>query len=712
MNYFKKYGSLFLLITGFFLKSSGIASPGSISSHFSFNNSYKSVPLLFVGPPTLRCASVDLDGDVTLNWLQPSDPSSSFDSYHIYASNNINGPYAVIYIENSYAVTSYIHTGAGANTNPMYYYIQTRYNDPPPNLFFSPSSDTLSTIKLNVADPGNGKANLTWNKMHSPDLPSSSVWYMIYMEYPVGTWTLIDSTQSLSYIDTFSICSSFINYRVGIEDASGCSSFSSVDGQSFSDITGPAITVVDSVSVDPVTGITTIGWTQNPSPDVVYYVIYVNNTSQSPPWVGVDTVYGISNTFANVTGSENTCAGTYSIAAFDSCNLTSLISIPHKKICLNQEYDQCGLTLTLTWNKYINWTGGVQQYQILASTNGTPYNLIGTTPPDDTTFLHSGLVASENYCYIVRAIEFNSGRTSTSNKICVNAGASEPPLFAYMKYVTVKSENKIEMACLIDTMADVLKYEIQRKMDTGAHFDSISEVDPLSLSDNVITYIDDKVETGKNSYSYRVVAVDACGNETFISTIGKTILLKAKNDPDAMLNKLEWTDYEYWDGGVDSYNIYRSINGVFDPLPVTNVPYGINKYEDNITDFYASDGGFCYYIEAIEGQGNQYGFYEKSHSNKTCAVQRPNIHIPNAFTPSGSNPVFRPVFSYVDPEEYSLVIFNRSGEKFFETKNLNEGWDGTYKGSMAPLGVYAYHVTYHSASGRPYLISGTVTLLR
>lgn len=66
-----------------------------------------------------------------------------------------------------------------------------------------------------------------------------------------------------------------------------------------------------------------------------------------------------------------------------------------------------------------------------------------------------------------------------------------------------------------------------------------------------------------------------------------------------------------------------------------------------------------------------------------------NLFIPNAFSPDGNNKneVYKVVGSkYV--YKYKMTIFNRWGEKVFETNNINEGWDGKYKGEVCMEGTY------------------------
>lgn len=88
------------------------------------------------------------------------------------------------------------------------------------------------------------------------------------------------------------------------------------------------------------------------------------------------------------------------------------------------------------------------------------------------------------------------------------------------------------------------------------------------------------------------------------------------------------------------------------------------------------------------------------------------VFIPNVFTPNGDtqNDVFGIFATGVN--YYSLKVFNRWGEKVFESYNATNGWDGTYLGKDAAPGVYSYTaiITFLDGENRRY--KGTVTLLK
>ncbi len=96
--------------------------------------------------------------------------------------------------------------------------------------------------------------------------------------------------------------------------------------------------------------------------------------------------------------------------------------------------------------------------------------------------------------------------------------------------------------------------------------------------------------------------------------------------------------------------------------------------------------------------------------NPECAL--PNVFVPSGFTPNrdGQNDVFK-VYGFII-ETMHLMVFNRWGEKVFETTNPSDGWDGTFKGEELPPDVYGYWVKVKCINGEEYIRQGNVTLIR
>lgn len=88
------------------------------------------------------------------------------------------------------------------------------------------------------------------------------------------------------------------------------------------------------------------------------------------------------------------------------------------------------------------------------------------------------------------------------------------------------------------------------------------------------------------------------------------------------------------------------------------------------------------------------------------------LYIPNIFSPNGDgqNDVFRVRGENI--ETFHLAVYNRWGEKVFESQNLNEGWDGTYNGKPCLPDVYVYHAMIVFEDGTETSRKGNVTLVR
>ena len=92
-----------------------------------------------------------------------------------------------------------------------------------------------------------------------------------------------------------------------------------------------------------------------------------------------------------------------------------------------------------------------------------------------------------------------------------------------------------------------------------------------------------------------------------------------------------------------------------------------------------------------------------------------NIFIPNVFTPgkNGNNNYFS-IYGNTQQLQYlHVAIFDRVGEKVFESNDINFAWDGTYKGVLMPAGVYVYELRLvFTDDHTDNLKSGSITLLR
>ncbi|MCS6933976.1 MAG: PKD domain-containing protein [Chitinophagales bacterium] len=99
-------------------------------------------------------------------------------------------------------------------------------------------------------------------------------------------------------------------------------------------------------------------------------------------------------------------------------------------------------------------------------------------------------------------------------------------------------------------------------------------------------------------------------------------------------------------------------------------------------------------------------------TNYIQIFELPRVFIPTAFSPNGdgANDVLRVLTS--GTKYFQFKLYNRWGEKVFETNNSLDGWDGKYKGIDQPMGVYVYTLNVAFEDNTTRVIKGSVTLLR
>jgi PKD repeat protein len=98
----------------------------------------------------------------------------------------------------------------------------------------------------------------------------------------------------------------------------------------------------------------------------------------------------------------------------------------------------------------------------------------------------------------------------------------------------------------------------------------------------------------------------------------------------------------------------------------------------------------------------------------------PNVFVPSTSGPNGGkydptvksadNSIFRPASH--DIMEYDLEIYDRWGEKLFQSNDISIGWDGYYKGILCKGDVYVWMAKGKYINGQTFNLAGNVTLLK
>lgn len=94
------------------------------------------------------------------------------------------------------------------------------------------------------------------------------------------------------------------------------------------------------------------------------------------------------------------------------------------------------------------------------------------------------------------------------------------------------------------------------------------------------------------------------------------------------------------------------------------------------------------------------------------ALIDPLVDVPNAFTPLSNDDNSVVYVRGFGIGKMTFTIWNRWGQKVFETNNRLQGWDGKVKGVVQPMDVYAYTLAVEFTDGRKTTKKGDLTLIR
>lgn len=112
---------------------------------------------------------------------------------------------------------------------------------------------------------------------------------------------------------------------------------------------------------------------------------------------------------------------------------------------------------------------------------------------------------------------------------------------------------------------------------------------------------------------------------------------------------------------------------------------------------------------------NHYGCLSKT-SKKIAIKEDYNLLAPNSFTPNGDgiNDYFIPEALKTIEGQFTMIIYSQSEGLIYETKNINQQWDGINQqnGNICSEGTYIWVVNLTTSEGKTEQYKGAVLLLR
>ncbi len=165
---------------------------------------------------------------------------------------------------------------------------------------------------------------------------------------------------------------------------------------------------------------------------------------------------------------------------------------------------------------------------------------------------------------------------------------------------------------------------------------------------------------------------------------------------------------------------------IFDPVvPISNMPLnftnkslyasyydwkfgdGAGSAEVNPSHLYRQTGQYRVCLIASTPEGC---------ADSICKIVEADVHaaigVPSAFSPNGDNNNDMFFVKGAAVETMNIKIYNRWGEKVYESSRMDEGWDGTYKGKPQEMDAYAYVLIASFIDGTSTTKKGNITLIR
>lgn len=211
--------------------------------------------------------------------------------------------------------------------------------------------------------------------------------------------------------------------------------------------------------------------------------------------------------------------------------------------------------------------------------------------------------------------------------------------------------------------------------------------------------------------------------------------------PDVNISSVSAVQPTVWPVAGQKYSIYgvdelgcrdtSSINIAVKPAAVIEIPEKVTIYSGE--SYTLDPGGNCLYYSWFPPLGlsdatisnpsvsprvntryvvhaaNEAGC-RVTDSIDVIVVNDANLDLPNAFNPAEGKTLR--IIKRGNAELHTFNIYNRWGVKVFETNDINEGWNGTYKGELQPVGVYLYNIRAITNTGRMINKQGNITLIR
>ncbi|MPR34037.1 T9SS type B sorting domain-containing protein [Salmonirosea aquatica] len=339
----------------------------------------------------------------------------------------------------------------------------------------------------------------------------------------------------------------------------------------------------------------------------------------------------------------------------------------------------------VTWTKY-PLPSGFKRYELLR--NGIRVKSFDDI--DEVSYVDNNLQCGLSYRYQIIAITDKAQSNAVPVEVTVKSDIK--PDAVSQAIVSVEQDGSVSLIAFPPAQGTTPSFKMifERADGPNAGFTEIGE------TQNGNRYTDGTALTSQQSYCYRILYENACGNRSDPSEPICTVYLKNAG------SNIQWTSEAPFTDDVDSYFVIKLNKGGAS----TETGVGSNTtYNPQFDD--PNEQEFNYQVRVRSKNG---AFL--SYSNVILFRREAALFMPDAFSPNddGMNDFFKPSGTFYD--NFQLVVYNRWGQSIFQTTDAATGWDGMIQGNRAPQGQYVYKVIITDSTGVEFVKSGTVLLLR
>lgn len=379
------------------------------------------------------------------------------------------------------------------------------------------------------------------------------------------------------------------------------------------------------------------------------------------------------------------------------------VIVPPDAVCVS--YDRATAKMKISWpQSYV--PGGFFKYFLLEKTDPsgkvTIVDTVRNTLPG--FYIDSNVVnpRTNNYCYALLGVSICDVIIRPSLKYCTIGELNTPISEVHLISASVFQDKRVDVKWEKSKEPDFKEYEVYRYPLNGKR----QNLPTWVTTDTLLS--DSALNVDNQSFCYEIVVTDKCGHYSNSSNKGCNVIIdgSAVGAPDYHFN-LNWDTYRGWDSGVSWWNLER-MYGPFNFSSIHTTQY--QSFIDNQLDY--DWGGYWYRVTGYEKPPASGKFYNGvSESNWIYLIQPPEVWVPDAFTVNGDNlnEVWGTVPVFV--KGYSMKVYNRWGEKIWESTAKKQQWDGTFEGKDVQDGVYGWLLEFDGWNNKTYRKTGTVLVI-